>query len=233
MADIYLYADETGNLDYDGEGKQGASAYFGFGTATFNGGHGNAMFSAMQLRAELAADGLNLHEGFHAVNDKWSTKDAVFKLIEQQAPRFDTTFLHKASAYDGVKARGQHYLYKMAWHLHLKDVALRVSTRADTLYVIAGTFGTASRQTAAKLALADVCNQIDRDIKLCVWKSSSSWGLQAADYGLWATQRKLEGRKSEWYDSCIRPTHMTDFYPWGKVLSPEAQAKIDAYTLKV
>src|SRR5690606_23235042 len=35
VADVYLYADETGNLDFDGAAKQGGSAYFGFGTAMF------------------------------------------------------------------------------------------------------------------------------------------------------------------------------------------------------
>ena len=38
--DVYLYADETGNLDYGGATKQGASPYFGFGTAVFIGDHG-------------------------------------------------------------------------------------------------------------------------------------------------------------------------------------------------
>lgn len=119
-----------------------------------------------------------------------------------------------------MKKRGEMYLYKMAWFLHLKDVALRVSTPGDTIYVVAATFGTAARQTAAKLALADVCSQIDRKIVLCVWKASSSWGLQVADYGLWALQRRLEGKTCSWLEPCILPTVRTEFRPWGTAPVP-------------
>lgn len=215
MADIYLYADETGNLDYDGASKKGASTYFGFGTATFDGQHADALFSGLQLRAEISSSGIELAKGFHAVDDKISTKNKVFQLVGEQAPRFDATFLYKAGAYDSVKARGQEYLYKMAWYLHIKEVALHVANKNDTLYVIAGTMGTAARKTAAKQALADVCNQIDRDIRLCVWEAATSWGLQVADYGLWAMQRILEGKACTWYEPCIKPTMQTNFRPWG------------------
>ncbi|MBT2538680.1 DUF3800 domain-containing protein [Arthrobacter sp. ISL-69] len=216
MAEVFLYADETGNLDYDGEGKSGASTYFGFGTAVFNGDHADALFGGMRLRAEISSSGIYLPEGFHAVNDKIHTKNQVFQLIGDQAPRFDSTFLYKAQAYDSVKRKGQNYLYKMAWFLHLKEVALQVTNRGDTLYVVAGTFGTAARQTAAKMALEDVCRQVNRDIKLCVWKSSSSWGLQVADYGLWAVQRRLEGKSCRWLEPYIQPTLITEFHPWGR-----------------
>lgn len=40
MADVYIYADETRNLDFDGASKKGGSAYFGFGTAVFRENHG-------------------------------------------------------------------------------------------------------------------------------------------------------------------------------------------------
>jgi len=56
----------------------------------------------------------------------------------------------------------------------------------------------------------------DRDIVLCIWKSSSSWGLQMADYGLGAVQRVLEGKTCSWYEPCILPTLHTAFPPWGK-----------------
>ncbi len=118
--EIYLYADQTGNLDYDGHGKPGASTYFGFGTAVFNGDYGHSLFGGMKLRARLGAEGLYLPEGFHAVNDKMSTKNAVFQLIREQEPRFDTTFLYKSAAHNSVRKRGEMYLYRMAWFLHLK-----------------------------------------------------------------------------------------------------------------
>ncbi|MCH6468887.1 DUF3800 domain-containing protein [Sinomonas terrae] len=215
MADIYMYADETGNLDYDAGTKDGASTYFGFGTATFDGDHGDALFQGLRLRAELEGVGVQLKDGFHAKNDSARTKSQVFEVIKDQAPRFDTTFLLKAAATPAVREKGQNYLYKLAWYLHLKQIALQVSSRRDTLYVIAGSFGTAARQTAARVALEDVCSQVARDIRLCVWSAASSWGLQVADYGLWAVQRDLEGKRCGWLGSSVEPTLQSVFMPWG------------------
>lgn len=222
MADIYLYADETGNLDYEGDRKAGASAYFGFGTAVFDRDHRTELWEGLRLRADLEKRGLNLSRGFHAVNDSHATRADMFALIAAQAPRFDTTFLCKANAYDYVRRRGQMYLYKMAWFQHLKYVAPAVADPDDTLYVIVGTFGTKARATQAREAIRDVCNQVDRNIVLCVWEAATSWGLQVADYALWAEHRVLEGRPCAWHASAVRPTLVTSYRPWGTVPAPRA-----------
>nr|WP_247600891.1 DUF3800 domain-containing protein [Cellulomonas hominis] len=215
-----MYADETGNLDYEGDGKEGASPYFGFGTAVFDHDHGSELWEGLLLRADLESRGLNLPKGFHAINDSNHTRGDMFELIKQQAPRIDTTFLCKANAYDYVKQRGQMYLYKMAWFQHFKYVAPRVATAEDRLFVIAGSFGTKSRQTQARLALADVCDQMRMNIVLCIWDASSSWGLQVADYALWAVHRNLLGRPCYWYEESVLPTLHSTFKPWGR--APEA-----------
>jgi len=217
MTDVFLYADETGNLDYEaGVGSNRESPYFGFGTAAFTGDHGSQLFRGLATRAGLSALGLYLPGGFHAKNDTTATRQAMFDLIKESSPRFDMTFLCKPNAYPLVKNRGQMYLYKMAWYLHLKEVAMRVASPADKLYVVAGTFGTKRRATEAREALADVCRQVDRDITLCVWESASSWGLQVADYGLWAAHRNLMGRSSGWFRDAIEPNIQTSFRPWGE-----------------
>ncbi|MFS0883969.1 DUF3800 domain-containing protein [Aeromicrobium sp. 179-A 4D2 NHS] len=216
MADIFVYADESGNLDYDAAGKSGATDYFGFGTATFGSDHGAHLFEGLRLRADLERRGLSMRSGFHAVNDSNRTRTEMFNVIAAQAPRFDSTFLLKANAYDYVKERGQMYLYKLAWFQHLKYVAPEVSNPGDTLYVVAASFGTAERRTQARQALDDVCNQIDRKIVLCVWDAGTSWGLQVADYGLWATHRVLNKKTCTWYETSIKPTERSIFAPWGQ-----------------
>jgi hypothetical protein len=57
MPDVFMYANETANLDY--QEHQGASTYFCVGTAAFSGNHGE----------NLAAAGVKLRGGFHAVDD--------------------------------------------------------------------------------------------------------------------------------------------------------------------
>jgi hypothetical protein len=213
--EVYLYADETGNLDYAGSGKPGASDYFGFGTAVYYDDHGSQLMQGLRLRAAVTANGVSLARGFHAVDDSYTTRSEMYDSIATQAPRFDTTFLLKSGAYPWVRQGGEMRLYKLAWYLHLKEVALRVSTRDDKVFVVAGTFGTKSRRTQAEAALGDVCRQVDRDITLCVWDAATSWGLQVADYALWAVHRDLLGRHCPWFAAAIQPSLASTFTPWG------------------
>lgn len=213
---IYMYVDETGNLDFAPEGKSGASSYFGFGSAVFEGHHGDAIYDALRLRMKLGTDNVHLPRGFHATSDQNFVRNRVFSLIADHDFRFDSTFLLKENAYPYIKRAGQMRLYKMAWYLHFKEIARQVSNKDDRLWVVAGTFGTAARNREATAALQDVCNQLDRDIRLSVWSNETSWGLQCADYALWAVGRLAEGKACSWYESCVKPKVSSEFFPWGK-----------------
>ena len=215
MADVYMYADETGDLDMSG--SPGTSTYFGFGTAVFPDGHGTSLWEGLQLRCRLEANGVRLPRGFHAKNDSHSTRNEVFDLIRRQAPRFDTTFLLKANAYERVRKAGQVYLYKLAWFLHFKEIARQVSKPGDRLFVVIGMLQTNNKRDAIRRALQEVCAQVgNRTIIPCIWDAPSSWGIQVADYGLWAVQRRLERRPCTWFESSIRPTLQSIFTPWGR-----------------
>jgi hypothetical protein len=199
MANVFVYADETGDLDMSG--APGTSRYFGFGTAVLPDAHGELLWQGMRLRCDLESRGVRLPRGFHAKNDSRATRSEVFDLVRQQAPRFDTTFLLKRNAYDYIKKAGQVRLYKLAWYLHFKEVAHRVSATDDRVFVIIGSLQTNNKRDAIRRSLEDVCDQVGdrRKIIPCIWDAPSSWGIQVADYGLWATQRILEGRSCEWY----------------------------------
>jgi hypothetical protein len=108
------------------------------------------------------------------------------------------------------------WLYKYTFYVHLARVAPLVATPQDTLYVIVARLGTAARQRQAQAALEDVCQQTGLNVRLCVWSSETSWGLQVADYGSWAFQRVLERNDTNWYDTYIEPTTATVSYPWGR-----------------
>lgn len=58
------------------------------------------------------------------------------------------------------------------------------------------------RRQRLRAALRDVCAQMKRESVLCVWDAGTSWGLQIADYALWAIQRRADGGAST-------------FFPWG------------------
>lgn len=215
MADVYLYADETG--DPDMSGAAGTSTYFGFGTAVFEDDHGQALWEGQELRCHVERKGVRIPKGFHAKNDSHATREEVFATIANQAPRFDTTFLYKARAFERVKMAGKVRLYKLAWYLHFRALIDQISVPGDTVYVIAANLTLRSKYETAHDALNDVCNQFgaDREIVLCVWDSPSAWGLQVADYGLWASQRILEDRNCAWFDPVVKPNLRTAQTPWG------------------
>ena len=140
----------------------------------------------------------------------------VFDAIRAQRPRFDTTFLAKENALPRVKERGKIYLYKLAFWLHVKEVVRHVAQAGDTTYLVVGNLQTNNKRDAIRHAVQDVCSQIaNRRIVPCIWEAPSSWGIQVADYGLWAVQRVLEGRECAWYTTHIQPSLRSRFLPWG------------------
>ncbi|MBN6052452.1 hypothetical protein JYK22_10965, partial [Nonomuraea sp. RK-328] len=216
VADIYMYADETGNWDMSG--SVGASGYFGFGTAVVAREHGTEMWAGFKLRCDLERRGVSLPRGLHAKDDSHATRDEMFHLIGRQRPRVDVTFLCKANAHPSVRER-PHWLYKLAWLSHFKNTIEQVSTPGDTVYVIAATLTTNRRIMNARAALAEVCERYvtDRHVVLCVWDAPSAWGIQVADYCLWAVQRHREGRACKWYESQVEPNLGSFSTPWGKL----------------
>ncbi|MGC5617424.1 DUF3800 domain-containing protein [Georgenia sp. Z1491] len=214
-ADVFVYADETGNLDYAGAGKDGASDYFGFGSAIFQGDHSLEIRDGHVLRAALSGRGIDMSKGFHAKYDTWEVRNSMFALLSDQRPRIDTTFLLKSGAYPDVKERGEMWMHKYAWFLHLRHICENVARPEDHLYVVTGSIGTKARKTAAMAAVRDVVSQMSQQITLCVWPAATSWGLQVADYALWAAHRHLRGAPLKNYEEDVAPLVKSIFRPWG------------------
>jgi hypothetical protein len=215
VTDVYVYVDETGDLDFSGNPR--ASAHFGLGSAVFRGPHGAALAAGLELRCRLEAEGLALPRGFHAKDDSHRTRDEVFGLIREQAPRFDVTLLDKERADLRVREASVTYRYKLAAFLHLKWLVPQVAPTEGSIFVIIGSLQTAGKREAVRNAVTDVCAQMDLPrarVVPCIWDAPSSWGIQIADYGLWAAQRELVGRQCTWFEPCVKPTLASVFHPW-------------------
>jgi hypothetical protein len=211
VADVFMYADETGNLDYAVD--TGGSKYFGIGTATYPSAetHAEAMAEGLRLRLAHARAGVDLPRGYHAVDDAKITRQEVFDVIAVQAPRFDVTFLAKKYAYPEVKAKGDIYLYRLAWFLHFKEIAKRVVRPGDTLYVIVATLGTGARKKAFNEAIRDVCaghKAACAQIVVCNWDAATSWGLRSRTTGCGpfsaAWNARTTGTCPRWSRPCRR-----------------------------
>lgn len=212
MADIYVFADETGDLSYQSDNK-----FFGFGTATFYSAEEINFPEAFRLRCRLEAQGLPNIAGFHASADSNKTRTEVFSLVFERKPRFDFTFLDKREVQHQVAVKGETYLYKLAWYLHFKQLVSQVGTEVDTIYAISASIKTKAKANSMQLALIDVATQMNhRNIIPVWWNSNTSWGLQIADYGLWAAQRKLNVGSDTWFERYVGASTHSFFEPWKK-----------------
>lgn len=154
--------------------------------------------------------------GFHAKNDTWAVRNPMFALLGSQAPRVDTTFLLKSGAHEDVRSGGDLRLYTLAWLIHLRRLCDQVVRPDDHLYVVVGTVGTRARRAAAESAVRDVVSRMRQQITLCVWPASTAWGLQVADYALWAVHRHLVGHPLANYESDVAPLVRSIHTPWGE-----------------
>ena len=84
MTNVYMYADETGNLDYNVAG--GGSKYFGIGTATWAGDPAEHLWQGERMRFGHAGTGVECPRGYHAKDDSRTTRNEVYQAIKDQAP---------------------------------------------------------------------------------------------------------------------------------------------------
>lgn len=212
MSDLYLYLDETGELSLSD------SSYFGLGQATFRGETGSQEWEGKKLRFDLERDGVRLPKGFHAKNDKESTREKVVDLIARHAPRFDITLLHKRCVPEELKRAvlaGEIDLYRLAWEKHFIYQATYLLRPSDRVFVVAASLSEhPKKQAAATSAIQAVLKRFPKlDITLCIWDSSTSWGLQVADYGLWVVQRDLRLGYCKHFKA-ISPLIGSVYSPW-------------------
>lgn len=228
MREVYIYLDETGTLDMKKPGPAGK--YFGLGQATFWSDPGTKEWEGARLRYKLESEGVHLPKGFHSKDDRESTRDEVFKLIARHKPRLDITLLLKKNAYEPVRRRIEQdeiHLYKQAWILHFKFQLKYLLQPTDKIFVVAASLSEhKKKQAAAREAIVHVLRQFPRhDITLCIWNSPTSWGLQVADYGLWAVQRDIVDGSCR-HLRTISPLIETVFQPWeGVSHRPAAHAR--------
>lgn len=193
MARIFLFSDEAGNFDFSR--KSGASTYFAIGTLALRDDQPSQLRAALLgLRQRLAWNGHGLDSSFHATEDRQAVRDAVFPLLSAHPGRYDVTLLEKSKAKPHVR-NAEPTFYKYAMFYHLKHVIQRVARADDELMMVASELGTKRKRSAYRGALEDVVAQLSwhlGDHRIAFWSCQSDPCLQAADYALWAVQRKWE-----------------------------------------
>jgi hypothetical protein len=208
MRDRYVFADEAGNFDFSN--GTGASRYFVLCTITAD--HCEVGNALLALRRDLGWRGLHLDRVFHATEDPQVVRDEVFALLASTEFWVDATILEKRKAQPHL--RGEASLYRMAWYLHFKFLARRMSS-SDRLFVAASSLGTKKARGALHAAVDDVVRQLSpcSSHRVAFWPAESDPCLQVADYCTWAIQRKWE-REDERSHNLIAPKIRSEFDVW-------------------
>ena len=207
----YIYADESGNFDFSQ--RSDASRTFILTTALID--DHSIESELLELRRELAWDGIDLTKGFHANNDSWRVRERVFNILSKHSFRVDATILEKRKAHPGIRPETRFYQY--AWFFHMNGVVSQIVSPSDELFVISSSIGAGKKRTAFYKAVSDVVEQTSptSDHMSVMWPAESTPCLQIADYCSWAIYRKWERADNRFYD-LIRDKIETEFDLFGR-----------------
>lgn len=193
----YAFIDEAGCMTF--ARKKGASTYFIVCSITLESCQiGNDLLG---LRRELAWQGYDLGDYFHATTDKQAVRDEVFKVIAGEPFKVHSTILEKPKAQDHLRKSRERF-YKTAFYFHFQHVGPLISQPTDELLITTASIGTKRERAAFVHAVEDVMSQtVNRSqwaTTFCEAKSDPC--LQVVDYCAWAIQRKWEAKDNRSYE---------------------------------
>ena len=193
----YLYADESGDFNFSDSPR--ASRYFILTTVLID-DHGIES-ALLDLRRELAWEGLRLPQEFHATEDLQLVRDRVFAVLNRYDFRIDATVLEKRKVNPNRRSSEEKF-YQYACFYHLRYVVPRVASAADELLVIASSIGIKRKKEDFRFAVEVSMSQTSATdaVQVDAWPAAVEPCLQVADYCSWAIQRKWERGDTRSYD---------------------------------
>jgi hypothetical protein len=214
MPNKLLFADEAGCFTF--KKQQGASRYFILCTAAME--DDAIATSLLALRRQLAWEGAELGDYFHATEDKQAVRDAVFATILKHPFTVQATIMEKSKAQPQVR-RSRARFYQTGWYFHFKWGMQDQFKAEHEALITSACLGTKKERIAFQSAVDDVMHQTMRvkEWKTDFMPAAADPGLQVADYCAWAFQRKWEGGDTRSYDLIKdRITYEYDLWQKGK-----------------
>lgn len=183
-----MFGDEAG----DNKFKATCSNYYMIGTVCMT--VGTLAQDLWELRRDLTESGDFTGTFFHACNDTWPVRNAVFQLIASHQFKFDATVIEKRKTEPHL-VRNKQRFYKQAWFFHMSKIGKNRVRAGQSLFLVAASQKSDHNDMSRiKRDLDDICNQTlaGRTFTTACWPSASDPWLQVADYCSWAVQRKYE-----------------------------------------
>jgi hypothetical protein len=189
MSRLFVFADESGCFTFNN--GPNVSKYFVLCTVVMDSCAVGA--ELLDLRRQLAWDGYELGDYFHATTDKQAVRDVVFDSIVRHPFTVQATVMEKAKAQPQVRTSKARF-YKTGYFFHFRHgVSKQLPYQCEVL-VTTATLGNKKEKLAFRSSVDDVMSQTSRARK---WVTDfmpchCDPCLQVADYCAWAIQRKYE-----------------------------------------
>jgi hypothetical protein len=185
---VYLFFDESGNLDFSPNG----SRYFCFGVLTLR-DPGPLTVALTRLRYSLLAEGLEL-EYFHAAEDRQAVRDRVFDtLAEVGGFALDLLIADKREIHPLL--RNPFEFYCRHGYAIMEAALTHVRHLDEHIVVVTDTLPIQRERKALEKAFRSALRKYlgSQSFSVLHHGSAAHAGLQAVDYCTWAVQRKLRG----------------------------------------
>lgn len=195
MPQVYVFADESGNLDFSPTGTR----YFVLTTVTAESCDvGDAL---LQVRRTLARTGIGLNEELHCAENSLAVRKPVFETIRGLNFRVDATIIEKCQvhpAYRPTEARFYHF----AWYEHMRRIITDIVTDEDKLLVIAAALYTKRVREEFWRGVTDAVSWLVPKVerRVAFWAAGGDPCLQLADYCAWAVFRKWERSDTAYHE---------------------------------
>lgn len=198
---LYLFLDESGNLDFSDKG----SRYFiitSLGTQRpFDLFHDLATLKYDLMESTQSLD----LEYFHASNDSKKLRQPVFERLaqyaQQQAFQLHTVILEKVQ----LSPKHQtftHFYPRMLGHLLQTALTHQAPNQFDEIIIITDTIPQNRRRKSIEKAIKTTLVNMLPNIRFRIMHhaSKSTFGLQAVDYCCWAINRKWQSADERNYE---------------------------------
>lgn len=216
MPNKFIFADEAGDFTFNRE--HNVSKFFILCTVLMD--ECEVATDLLRLRRQLAWDGHELGEYFHATTDKQAVRNAVFDTIMRRPFSVQSTIMEKCKAQPQTRTtRARFYQYGYFYHFKFGPTK-HLNGSKDEALVTTASLGTKKERQAFQDAVADVMRQTKKvkDWRADFMPCQADPCLQVADYCAWAIQRKYEsgGKDCRSYDIIKdRITHEYDLFGRG------------------
>lgn len=205
---VYLFFDESGNLDFSANG----SRHFCFGAVTLR-DPGPLTAELARVRYGLLEQGLEL-ECFHASEDRQAVRNQVFDALEKVGG-FDFDVLVVEKRRTPAELLDPFEFYARLGYVLVDAVLDRYRQLDEPVVVITDTLPLQRDRKALAKAFRTAIREVrgERPFSILHHLSAAHAGLQAVDYCTWAVQRKLRGDERPYRK--IRPWIRSEWEAFG------------------